>query len=206
MIDTLNLDPQCTAVLCMDFQVGIGQNFAGADSHGLLERTAALLDAARQAGAKVGYVKVGFRPGYPEVSPNNLAFSTIRSSGRFEGDAPGAEIHPQVAPREDEFIVTKHRYGAFPGTDLDMILRANGIDTLVLAGISTSGVVLSTVRHAADADYRIVVVADCCTDPDPEVHRVLTEKVFPRQARVMGGAEMIAALQKSGAKGRTGTL
>lgn len=195
MTGSLNLDPQRTAVLCMDFQVGIVQNFAGADSQGLLERTAALLDAARAAKTRVGYVKVGFRPGYPEVSPNNLAFSTIRSSGRFEGDAPGAEIHPRVSPREGDFVVTKHRYGAFSGTDLDMILRANGIDTLVLAGIATSGVVLSTVRHAADADYRIVVVADCCGDADAEVHRVLTEKVFPRQARVASGAEVIIALR-----------
>src|SRR5690242_20327337 len=195
MTDALQVDPQRTAVLCMDFQVGIVQNFGGADADGLLERTAALLDAARGAKARVGYVKVGFRPGYPEVSPNNLAFSTIRSSGRFEGDAPGSEIHPRVAPHADDFIVTKHRYGAFPGTDLDMILRANGVDTLVLAGISTSGVVLSTVRHAADADYRLVVVGDCCTDPDAEVHRVLTEKVFPKQARVTDSAEVIAALQ-----------
>ncbi|MGN6313942.1 MAG: isochorismatase family cysteine hydrolase [Rhodanobacteraceae bacterium] len=194
MSEALRLDPQRTAVLCMDFQVGIVQNFAGAGADGLLARTAALLDTARTAKARVGYVKVGFRPGYPEVSPNNLAFGTIRTSGRFEGDAPGAEIHPRVAPHEGDFIVTKHRYGAFPGTDLDMILRANGIDTLVLAGISTSGVVLSTVRHAADADYRIVVVADCCTDPDAEVHRVLIEKVFPRQAKVANSAEAIAAL------------
>jgi nicotinamidase-related amidase len=196
MSDALRLDPQRTAVLCMDFQVGIVQNFGGADADGLLARTVALLQAARAAKARVGYVRVGFRPGYPEVSPNNLAFSTIRSSGRFEGDAPGSEIHPRVAPREGDFIVTKHRYGAFPGTDLDMILRANGVDTLVLAGISTSGVVLSTVRHAADADYRIVVVADCCADPDAEVHRVLTEKVFPKQARVANSAEVVAALRK----------
>jgi nicotinamidase-related amidase len=196
MSETLHLDPHRTAVLCMDFQVGIVQNFAGADADGLLERTAALLDVARAAKARVGYVKVGFRPGYPEVSPNNLAFSTIRSSGRFEGDTPGAEIHARVEPKEGDFTVTKHRYGAFPGTDLDMILRANGVDTLVLAGISTSGVVLSTVRHAADADYRIIVVADCCADPDAEVHRVLTEKVFPKQARVASSAETIAALRR----------
>jgi nicotinamidase-related amidase len=195
MTDALHVDPQRTAVLCMDFQAGIVQNFAGANADGLLARTAALLDAARAAGARVGYVKVGFRSGYPEVSPNNQAFSAIRSSGRFEGNAPGSEIHPRVAPREGEVIVTKHRYGAFPGTDLDMILRANGVDTLVLAGISTSGVVLSTVRHAADADYRIVVVADCCADPDAEVHRVLIEKVFPKQARVANGADVIAALR-----------
>jgi nicotinamidase-related amidase len=144
----------------------------------------------------VGYVKVGFRPGYPEVSSNNPSFSAIRSSGRFEGDAPGTEIDPRVVPRKGEFVVTKHRVGAFQGTDLDMILRASGVDTLVLAGISTSGVVLSTVRHAADADYRIVVVADCCGDADAEVHRVLTEKVFPRQARVATGSDVVAALRR----------
>jgi nicotinamidase-related amidase len=198
MTETLHIEPRRTAVLCMDFQVGIVQSSAGPDADGLLERTAALLDAARAAKARVGYVKVGFRPGYPEVSPNNLAFSTIRSSGRFEGDTPGGEIHARVAPREGDFFVTKHRYGAFPGTDLDMILRANDVDTLVLAGISTSGVVLSTVRHAADADYRIVVVADCCADPDAEVHRVLMEKVFPRQARLVNSAEVIAVFQKQG--------
>lgn len=195
MTDALHVDPQRTAVLCMDFQAGIVQNYAGAGANGLLDRTAALLDAVRAAKARVGYAKVGFRPGYPEVSSNNRAFSTIRSSGRFEGDAPGSEIHPRVAPHEGDFIVTKHRYGAFPGTDLDMILRANGVDTLVLAGISTSGVVLSTVRHAADADYRLVVVADCCTDPDVEVHRVLTGKVFPKQAQVVNSVQVIAALR-----------
>ena len=195
MTDALHLDPRRTAVLCMDFQVGILQNFAGADAAGLLERAAALLDAARNAKAKVGYVKVGFRPGYPEISPNNPSFSAIRSSGRFEGEAPGTEIHPSVVPHAGEFVVTKHRVGAFHGTDLDMILRANGIDALVLAGISTSGVVLSTLRHAADADYRTVVVTDCCTDPDADVHRVLTEKVFPRQATVANSVEVIAALR-----------
>ena len=83
---------------------------------------------------------------------------------------------------------------AFAGTDLDMILRANGIETLVLAGIATSGVVLSTVRHAADADYRLVVVGDCCADRDPEVHRVLVEKVFARQTTVTTAEAVVGAL------------
>ena len=64
----------------------------------------------------------------------------------------------------------------------------------MLAGISTSGVVLSTLRQAADLDYRITVLADACADPDPEVHRVLTEKVFPRQALVTTTDEWIATL------------
>jgi nicotinamidase-related amidase len=94
----------------------------------------------------------------------------------------------------EDVVVTKHRVSAFAGTDLDMILRANHIETLVLAGIATSGVVLSTVRHAADADYRIIIVEDCCADRDPEVHRVLTEKVFARQTTVVKAQAALAAL------------
>jgi nicotinamidase-related amidase len=78
-----------------------------------------------------------------------------------------------------------------------MVLRANAIDTLVLAGIATSGVVLSTLRHAADADYRLVVVEDCCADRDAEVHRVLMMKVFARQAAVLSSADAIAAIARA---------
>ena len=81
-------------------------------------------------------------------------------------------------------IVTKRRVSAFAGSDLEVVLRAQGIRHLVLAGIATSGVVLSTVRLAADLDYQLTVLADGCLDADPEVHRVLVGKVFPRQAEV----------------------
>jgi len=99
-----------------------------------------------------------------------------------------------VAPLPGDPIVVKHRVSAFSGTDLETLLRARGIDTLVLFGIATSGVVLSTVRHGADADYRLVVIKDCCVDGDDEVHRVLTEKVLARQATVVGAADVLAAL------------
>jgi len=194
MTDTFHLDPATTAVLAMDFQTSIVENYA-TDRDALLDRTKRLLAAARQAGARVIYVVVGFRPGFPEVSPNNKSFSAIRGSGRFAPGDKSVEIHPELAPAEGDTIVTKHRVGAFLGTDMDMILRANGITTLVLSGIATSGVVLSTLRYAADADYRLVVAADCCADGDPEVHRVLTEKVFPRQADVVTADAVIAALR-----------
>jgi nicotinamidase-related amidase len=179
-----------TALLVMDFQTTIVEGFA-ADKDALLARTAGLLAAARAAGAMVVYVVVGFRAGYPEVSAANASFNAIRGTGRFAAGDPGAAIHPAVAPQDGDVVVTKHRVGAFAGTDLDMILRANGIDTLVLAGIATSGVVLSTLRHAADADYRVRVVRDCCSDRDEEVHRVLMEKVFPRQATVVSAAQAL---------------
>ena len=88
-------------------------------------------------------------------------------------------------------MITKRRVSAFAGSDLDMVLRAGGTDTLVLTGIATSGVVLSTLRQAADLDYALTVLSDGCLDADPEVHRVLTEKVFPRQAEVLSVTEWI---------------
>jgi nicotinamidase-related amidase len=81
-------------------------------------------------------------------------------------------------------IVSKRRVSAFTGSDLEVLLRARGIDSLVLAGIATSGVVLPALRRAADLDYRLTVLADGCLDADPGVHQVLMGKVFPRQAEV----------------------
>jgi nicotinamidase-related amidase len=190
MTEKFSIDPATTALLVMDFQVSIVDGFA-MDKDGLLTRTASLLDAARKSGLMVVYVVVGFRAGYPEVSRRNMSFSAIRETGRFAAGDSEAEIHLAVAPRSGEVIVTKHRVGAFAGTDLDMILRSGGIETVLLTGIATSGVVLSTVRHAADADYRIVVVKDCCSDRDDEVHRVLVEKVFRRQAVVVTSDEVL---------------
>ena len=88
--------------------------------------------------------------------------------------------------------MTKRRVSAFAGSDLEVLLRGLGAGTLVLTGIATSGVVLSTLRQAADLDYRLVVLADACLDADPEVHRVLAEKVFPRQAEVLTVAQWAA--------------
>lgn len=191
----LALDPARTAVLCMDYQAAI----VASHSHGgeaMLARAASMLAAARDAKSRVIYVVVGFRPGFPEVSPRNQTFANIRQrAGLVTGE--GGQVHGSVAPQEGDVTVTKHRVGAFNGTDLEMLLRASDIDTLVLFGISTSGVVLSTLRHAADADYRLVVVRDCCSDADPEVHACLLDKVFPRQAAVVVADEVIRALKRS---------
>jgi nicotinamidase-related amidase len=184
----LKMAPARSALLVMDFQVPIVERFAtGQDA--LLAATAQAINAARQSGMRVIYVVVGFRSGLPEISPRNKSFSRLKASGGLATD-----IHPKVAPAEGEVVVTKHRVGAFAGTDLDMILRAHDIDTLVLCGIATSGVVLSTLRHAADADYRIFVLRDCCSDQDSDVHSCLMDKVFPRQADVIDSAAFIRAV------------
>ena len=178
-----------SALLVMDVQRSVVDRFA--DDSGYLPRLRAAVDAARAAGIPVIHVVVGFRPGHPEISPRNRTFSAAARSGGFIEGARGSEIHPDVAPRPDEVVITKRRVSAFAGSDLDMVLRAGGTDTLVLTGIATSGVVLSTLRQAADLDYALTVLSDGCLDADPEVHRVLTEKVFPRQAEVLSVTEWI---------------
>lgn len=171
------------ALLVMDVQPAIMSRYAGDSSY--LPRVRRAIDAARAAGIRVIYVTVAFREGYPEVSARNKSFSQLSKVGGFTSGTPTTTVHPDIAPAPGEIVVTKRRVSAFSGSDLDVVLRAANIDTLVLCGIATSGVVLSTLRQAADLDYRLVVLADACLDGDAEVHRVLTEKVFPRQADVL---------------------
>ncbi|WP_405911637.1 cysteine hydrolase [Streptomyces sp. NBC_00963] len=183
-----------SALLVMDVQQGIVERL-GQDP-GYLPRLGRAIDAARAADMPVIYVVIGFRTGHPEISPRNKTFSALAGAGGpafAEGD-PAARIHPGAAPRDGDVVVTKKRVSAFAGSDLDMVLRARGTDNLVLTGIATSGVVLSTLRQAADLDFGLIVLEDCCLDGDPEVHRVLTEKVFPRQADVVGTDKWVADL------------
>jgi nicotinamidase-related amidase len=184
-----NLRP---ALLIMDYQADmIGMQPESVQS-ALLDRAARLLDRARNSGVPVFYVVVQFREGYPEISPQNKLFSSIRDAGRLIEGAPLTRIHPRVAPKPGEPVVVKRRVGAFSTTDLEALLRARNIRHLILFGIATGGVVLSTVRWAADMDYLLTVISDACADRDPEVHRILTEKVFPRQAKVLTTEEFLS--------------
>ncbi len=169
-----------TALLVMDMQVEIVARLAQASD--LLTPISTTISAARAASIPVIYVAVAFRAGYPEVSPNNKSFSTIKQR---PGAMTTTEIHPAIAPQPTDILITKRRVSAFSGSDLEVVLRAQGISHLVLCGIATSGVVLSTLREAADKDYQLTVLADCCADADEEVHHVLLSKVFLRQAEVV---------------------
>jgi nicotinamidase-related amidase len=193
MATPLTIDRDHTAVLIMDYQNDIVHGVAAHDPQ-LVDRAAAVLSGARLAGVPVLYVIVCFRLGYPEVSDRNKIFRGLKAAGRLGEGTPGAEIHPQVAPQPTEVIVTKRRVGAFSTTDLESVLRAKNVTSLVLLGIATSGVVLSTVRWAADADYDLIVLEDCCADSDAEVHRVLIDKVLPRQATVVQSQDFLLAL------------
>jgi nicotinamidase-related amidase len=182
-----------TALLIMDIQpatMGMMGDAAPALTTTLKKATA----AARSNGILVLYVVVGFRPGFPELGAQttNASFAALKG-----GAMPGLEnptVDPSVEPGADEMVITKRRVSAFAGSDLEVILRGHHIEHLVLTGIATSGVVLSTLREAADKDYRLSVLADACADRDPEVNSVLLNKVFPRQAEVLTTDQWVAGL------------
>lgn len=141
---------------------------------GVIANTARAIAAARAAGAKVGYVRVGFSSDYRECPPNSPIFSGARKNGIFQLGTPGTEVHPALAPQEGDFDIVKHRVSPFYGTSLEPILRAQGIERLVLCGVSTNGVVHSGAREAHDRDYDVVILEDCCAGvtADEHIHAV----------------------------------
>ena len=174
MSEQLSVDRSKTAVLIMDYQNRQLGSITTDSPEELLARANGVLAKARRESIPAIYIEV-----------------------RRGERAPETEIHPAITPQPGEMVLTKRRVGPFSTTNLDEVLKQQGIEALILMGISTSGCVLSTVRWAADIDYRIIVLSDCCADRDEEVHRVLTEKIFPRQATVVTAEEFRKALENS---------
>ena len=173
MTQQVAIDRERTVVLIMDFQQRIVNNVAS-DPRGVVQNASQALQGARRAGIPVIYV--------------------VHRGGAFQEYAPDVEIHQGVSPAAGETVITKTKPGPFSTTALDVTLRDMGKDTLVVMGVATSGCVLSAVRWAADIGYKFIVLADACSDADPEVHRVLTEKVYPRQGTVMTTQQFLDAI------------
>lgn len=181
-----------SALLVMDVQRDI-VDITEAGS-GYLDRLGRAVEGARAAGVPVVYVTIALPAGDPEVSPRNRVISGIVREGLFTEGAPGTAVHPAIAPRPGEAVVTKRRGSAFSGSDFDLVLRARDIDSLVVTGIATSGVVLSTLCAAVDRDLGLTVLVDACHDTDPELHRVLTENLFPRWGDVITVEDWLRAV------------
>ena len=183
------LDPARTALLVMDYQPGIIARLPEPDE--LLARVEQVIATARARGAHVGYVRVAFTDDEVAQIPDRSAMKGATAAGRaLHADAPETQVHERLAPQSGDIVVRKTRVGAFSTTDLHDQLRERGVDTLVLAGLSTSGVVLSTVRDGADRDYRVLVLSDATDDPEPEVHEFLITRVLPRQATIVAADEL----------------
>ncbi|NJP46454.1 cysteine hydrolase family protein [Actinacidiphila epipremni] len=169
-----------TALLAMDLQL----HHLGRLPADYLPAAVRALETARAAGVPVLHVVLRFRPGHVDAHPRNKTFGAL-APHLYTADDPGAAIHPDAAPREGELVVHKNRVSAFAGNNLHQILAAMDVGHLVLAGIATGGIVLSTALQAADLDYRVTVLSDACADPDPELHAALVGKVLSRRGEVL---------------------
>ncbi|KAJ5990587.1 hypothetical protein N7522_010794 [Penicillium canescens] len=178
-----------TVLLILDVQRGVIDRLENTESY--LTRLSSTLAAARKANIKVVHVVTGFRPGYPENNANNTSVPAVAARGEYQQGMESVEVHSAVAPTDNEVVIMKRRISAFFATELDMILRCFQAQTIVVAGLITSGAVLSTVRQAMDLDYRVTVIEDLCMDRDEEVHRVLIDKVFARKTEIVSAVNWI---------------
>ena len=185
----MKLDPQKTALLTLDLQKGIFGFLP--DSERVMPAATKAVAFARQNQFRVIHVGLGFAEGHPEIPDFESPFLQVKQNNLFVKGTPSAEFHGDIF-HPDDLVIYKQRVGAFSDNHLELLLRSRGIEHLVFFGIATSGIVLSTLRSAFDLDFRSAVLKDACFDSDEEVHRVLTEKVFPRQAWVATTDEFIA--------------
>jgi nicotinamidase-related amidase len=181
-----------TALLICDVQNAIVQMLHGENS-GYLEKVANTIKAAREANTRVIYVRVAYRAGYPELSPNSSTLARLKVLGRVTESDPSTQFPEAITPREEDVIITKRRVSAFHATDLDLVLRSQNIDNLVIGGLSTSGVVMSTVRQGEDMDYRCTVLEDLCHDSDPAMHEACM-KVLGKKAKILTSTDWAAEL------------
>jgi nicotinamidase-related amidase len=163
---------------------------------GLLTRVQQAIADVRHHGGTIGYVRVAFTEADWAAIPSvNAVFARVSDNRLMHHEDPSTAIDDRLAPEPGDIVVRKTRVGAMSTTDLDRQLRDRGITTLVLAGLSTSGVVLSTVIEAADRDYRLYVLSDGTEDLDAEARDVLLDNVFPRRAQVIDTAGLRTLLQ-----------
>ncbi|WP_328335264.1 MULTISPECIES: cysteine hydrolase family protein [unclassified Streptomyces] len=169
-----------TALVLMDFQQAHLSQMPGP----FLSRAAFALKSARAAAIPVIHVSLQLRDGHIDAHPRNKIFGSLPPHLFTAGD-PGAALHPDVAPADGEIVLHKNRISAFAGNNLHQILAAQDIGHLVLAGISTAGIVLSTTLQAVDLDYRVTVLSDACADPNPGLHDVLLTEVLTHRCDVI---------------------
>ena len=157
------------AVVIMDFQEDIVGTVAR-NPERVVARANSVLRSARENGVPIIYV--------------------VHHGGRFAEATPGRDIHHDLLPQPGEVVLIKTKTSPFSTTGIDVLLRQMQVDTMILLGVATSGCVLSTVRWAFDLEYKLIVVEDACDDADEQVHAVLTQKIYPRQSKVVTADEL----------------
>ena len=209
----LEFDPKSTALLIIDMQRdfvmpgGFGEALGNdvTPLQATIAPTKRVLEAARRKGMLVIHTREGHRPDLTDCPPTKL----VRGRGKTRiGDAgpmgrilvrgePGHDFVDELRPEPDEIVIDKPGKGAFFATDLDMVLRGRGIQSLIVCGVTTEVCVHTTVREANDRGYECLVLADCVGSYFPEFHEVGL-RMIAAQGGIFGwvgqSADVIAAL------------
>ena len=151
--------------------------------------TAEAIRKAREAGVKIGYVRIGFSADYRECPPNSRIFQGARKAGMFKLGGWGTEVHPALAPQPGDFDIIKHRVSPFYATSLEAILQARQIKRLYVSGVSSSGAVLSAAKDGHDRGYDVFVLDDCCCALNESQHQAVIDQV-KRMTTVLTAAEV----------------
>ncbi len=191
-MEQLTIDKERTALVVIDLQKGIvGRTTQPYTAQDVVKNAAAIAEACRSAGAPVFLAHV-------TPSPDGRDALRPLSDAPMQSGTPApdwADFVPEIWPKPGDFVITKHQWGAFYGTELDLELRRRGIRTIVLCGISTNIGVESTARCAYEYGYDQVIVEDACAAMSAEEHAFTFKTVFPRLALVRKTTEIIAALR-----------
>ena len=156
----------------------------------IVENTRRALDKARAAGIPVGFVRVGFSPDYREAPANSPIFCAARKNGIFKLGTWGTQVHPDLGQQPGDLDVVKHRVSPFHGTNLEVILRAQGVRRIYCSGISTNAVVQAAVREGHDRDYEMIVIEDACCGLTAEEHEGAI-KSFQRFCKITSSTDVI---------------
>jgi len=190
-MSNLFIDKSKTALVVIDLQKGIVGRQVAPYASGIVVRNAATIAAAfRKNGMPVFLVRV-------TPSPDGKDALRPLADVAMPAQTPPpdwAEIVPEMGPKEGDFVITKHQWGAFYGTELDLEFRRRGITTMVLCGISTNVGVESTARFAYEYGYQQVFAEDAMSAMSAEEHTFTVTKTFPRIGLVRKTEEILAAL------------
>lgn len=177
------LDPEQTALVLIDLQEGIlAKPTAPRSSEAVLATARRLAERFRGAGATVVLVNVAFADDLADLPPRDVAQPMVPPGEQLP--AGWSTLAAGLAVPED-VRVTKHQWGAFHGTDLDVQLRRRGVTTIVLGGIATNFGVESTARSAWEHGYTVLIVEDACASFSAELHEMAVRHIFPRIGRVL---------------------
>lgn len=171
-----------TAVLVVDMQNDfvLVNGAIPADGAGeIMDNLTELLEMARKNNIQVIYTSHVHRGDYSDFGIAHY-FEPISC---IEGSR-GSEICDPIKPKEGDFVVTKRRYDAFIGTELDLYLRNHGIKNIIFAGVLTDACVFATLHHARCLDYKICIVSDCCAGSTKAKHEAALDIMRQYCARV----------------------